>query len=262
MIFMEVRDVNFSYNGTDAILKNVSFTIQKNKINTIVGPNGSGKSTLLEILARLLSPNSGDVLLEGKSIFEWKAKEFAQNVAIVHQSNVLPNELMVKELLYFGRLPYKNWRMTRTKEDDLAVERALMQTELTEKAEKFVDSLSGGERQRVFIATALVQDTPILLLDEPTTFLDMYFQLEILELVKRLNQEESLTIVMILHDLNQALMYSDHLIVMKNGEVVAKGEPEELLTTDLIAETYGVVADVLNDANNGKYIVPQRRKEF
>ncbi|HAM1478984.1 TPA: ABC transporter ATP-binding protein, partial [Listeria monocytogenes] len=191
-----------------------------------------------------------------------KAKEFAQNVAIVHQSNVLPNELMVKELLYFGRLPYKNWRMTRTKEDDLAVERALMQTELTEKAEKFVDSLSGGERQRVFIATALVQDTPILLLDEPTTFLDMYFQLEILELVKRLNQEENLTIVMILHDLNQALMYSDHLIVMKNGEVVAKGEPEELLTTDLIAETYGVVADVLNDANNGKYIVPQRRKEF
>ncbi|HHH7658913.1 TPA: ABC transporter ATP-binding protein [Listeria monocytogenes] len=259
---MEVRDVNFSYNGTDAILKNVSFTIQKNKINTIVGPNGSGKSTLLEILARLLSPNSGDVLLEGKSIFEWKAKEFAQNVAIVHQSNVLPNELMVKELLYFGRLPYKNWRMTRTKEDDLAVERALMQTELTEKAEKFVDSLSGGERQRVFIATALVQDTPILLLDELTTFLDMYFQLEILELVKRLNQEENLTIVMILHDLNQALMYSDHLIVMKNGEVVAKGEPEELLTTDLIAETYGVVADVLNDANNGKYIVPQRRKEF
>lgn len=197
---MEVRDVNFSYNGTDAILKNVSFTIQKNKINTIVGPNGSGKSTLLEILARLFSPNSGDVLLEGKSIFEWKAKEFAQNVAIVHQSNVLPNELMVKELLYFGRLPYKNWRMTRTKEDDLAVERALMQTELTEKAEKFVDSLSGGERQRVFIATALVQDTPILLLDEPTTFLDMYFQLEILELVKRLNQEENLTIVMILHD--------------------------------------------------------------
>ncbi|EAE5654611.1 ABC transporter ATP-binding protein [Listeria monocytogenes] len=259
---MEVRDVNFSYNGTDAILKNVSFTIQKNKINTIVGQNGSGKSTLLEILARLFSPNSGDVLLEGKSIFEWKAKEFAQNVAIVHQSNVLPNELMVKELLYFGRLPYKNWRMTRTKEDDLAVERALMQTELTEKAEKFVDSLSGGERQRVFIATALVQDTPILLLDEPTTFLDMYFQLEILELVKRLNQEENLTIVMILHDLNQALMYSDHLIVMKNGEVVAKGEPEELLTTDLIAETYGVVADVLNDANNGKYIVPQRRKEF
>ncbi|WP_149807463.1 ABC transporter ATP-binding protein, partial [Listeria monocytogenes] len=156
-----------------------------------------------------LSPNSGDVLLEGKSIFEWKAKEFAQNVAIVHQSNVLPNELMVKELLYFGRLPYKNWRMTRTKEDDLAVERALMQTELTEKAEKFVDSLSGGERQRVFIATALVQDTPILLLDEPTTFLDMHFQLEILELVKRLNQEENLTIVMILHDLNQALMYSD-----------------------------------------------------
>ncbi|WP_213089475.1 ATP-binding cassette domain-containing protein, partial [Escherichia coli] len=113
-----------------------------------------------------LSPNSGDVLLGGKSIFEWKAKEFAQNVAIVHQSNVLPNELMVKELLYFGRLPYKNWRMTRTKEDDLAVERALMQTELTEKAEKFVDSLSGGERQRVFIATALVQDTPILLLEK------------------------------------------------------------------------------------------------
>lgn len=219
---MEVRDVNFSYNGTDAILKNVSFTIQKNKINTIVGPNGSGKSTLLEILARLLSPDSGDVLLEGKSIFEWKAKEFAQNVAIVHQNNVLPNELTVKELLYFGRLPYKNWRMTRTKADDLAVEQALMQTELTEKAEKFVDSLSGGERQRVFIATALVQDTPILLLDEPTTFLDMYFQLEILELVKRLNQEENLTIVMILHDLNQALMYSDHLIVMKMGKWLQK----------------------------------------
>ncbi|MBC1379520.1 ABC transporter ATP-binding protein [Listeria innocua] len=259
---MEVRDVSFSYNGTDAILKNVSFTIQKNKINTIVGPNGSGKSTLLEILARLLSPKSGEVLLEGKSIFEWKAKEFAQNVAIVHQNNILPSELTVKELLYFGRLPYKNWRMTRTKADDLAVEKALKQTELSEKAEKFVDSLSGGERQRVFIATALAQDTPILLLDEPTTFLDMYFQLEILELVKRLNQEENLTIVMILHDLNQALTYSDQLVVMKNGEVVAKGNPETLLTTELIAETYGVVAEVLCDAKTGKYIVPQKRKEF
>ncbi|EAD5680000.1 ABC transporter ATP-binding protein [Listeria innocua] len=259
---MEVRDVSFSYNGTDAILKNVSFTIQKNKINTIVGPNGSGKSTLLEILARLLSPNSGEVLLEGKSIFEWKAKEFAQNVAIVHQNNILPSELTVKELLYFGRLPYKNWRMTRTKADDVAVEKALKQTELSEKAEKFVDSLSGGERQRVFIATALAQDTPILLLDEPTTFLDMYFQLEILELVKRLNQEGNLTIVMILHDLNQALTYSDQLVVMKNGEVVAKGNPETLLTTELIAETYGVVAEVLCDAKTGKYIVPQKRKEF
>lgn len=142
-------------------------------------------------------------------------------MAIVHQSNVLPNELMVKELLYFGRLPYKNWRMTRTKEDDLAVERALMQTELTEKAEKFVDSLSGGERQRVFIATALVQDTPILLLDSHDISRHV-FQLEILELVKRLNQEENLTIVMILHDLNQALMYSDHLIVMKNGKWLQK----------------------------------------
>ncbi|EKQ5084128.1 ABC transporter ATP-binding protein [Listeria innocua] len=259
---MEVRDVSFSYNGTDAILKNVSFTIQKNKINTIVGPNGSGKSTLLEILARLLSPNSGEVLLEGKSIFEWKAKEFAQNVAIVHQNNILPSELTVKELLYFGRLPYKNWRMTRTKADDVAVEKALKQTELSEKAEKFVDSLSGGERQRVFIATALAQDTPILLLDEPTTFLDMYFQLEILELVKRLNQEGNLTIVMILHDLNQALTYSDQLVVMKNGELVAKGNPETLLTTELIAETYGVVAEVLCDAKTGKYIVPQKRKEF
>ncbi|EAD5711653.1 TPA: ABC transporter ATP-binding protein [Listeria innocua] len=259
---MEVRDVSFSYNGTDAILKNVSFTIQKNKINTIVGPNGSGKSTLLEILARLLSPNSGEVLLEGKSIFEWKAKEFAQNVAIVHQNNILPSELTVKELLYFGRLPYKNWRMTRTKADDVAVEKALKQTELSEKAEKFVDSLSGGERQRVFIATALAQDTPILLLDEPTTFLDMYFQLEILELVKRLNQEGNLTIVMILHDLNQALTYSDQLVVMKNGEVLAKGNPETLLTTELIAETYGVVAEVLCDAKTGKYIVPQKRKEF
>ncbi|MBC1375204.1 ABC transporter ATP-binding protein [Listeria farberi] len=259
---MEVKDVSFSYNGTDAILKNVSFTIQKNKINTIVGPNGSGKSTLLEILARLLSPSSGEVLLEEKSIFEWKAKEFAQNVAIVHQNNILPSELTVKELLYFGRLPYKNWRMTRTKADDLAVEKALKQTELSEKAEIFVDSLSGGERQRVFIATALAQDTPILLLDEPTTFLDMYFQLEILELVKRLNQEENLTIVMILHDLNQALTYSDQLVVMKNGEVVAKGNPETLLTTELIAKTYGVVAEVLCDAKTGKYIVPQKRKEF
>lgn len=122
--------------------------------------------------------------------------------------------------------------------------------------------MSGGERQRVFIATALAQDTPILLLDEPTTFLDMYFQLEILELVKRLNQEEKLTIVMILHDLNQALTYSDQLVVMKNGEVVAKGNPETLLTTELIAETYGVVAEVLCDAKTGKYIVPQKRKEF
>ncbi|AIS63409.1 ABC transporter ATP-binding protein [Listeria ivanovii] len=259
---MEVKDVSFSYNYAEPILKNISFTIQKNKINTIVGPNGSGKSTLLEILARLLEPDTGEVLLKRKSIFDWKAKKFAQNVAVVHQNNILPSELTVKELLYFGRLPYKNWRMTKTKEDDLAVESALIQTELVEKADKMVESLSGGERQRVFVATALVQETPILLLDEPTTFLDMYYQLEILELIKRLNKDENLTIVMILHDLNQALAYSDQLIVMKDGAVVAKGDPKELLTAELIAETYGVHADILEDANKGMYIVPKRRKEF
>ncbi|EFS02448.1 ferrichrome transport ATP-binding protein FhuC [Listeria seeligeri FSL S4-171] len=259
---MEVKGVSFSYNSVEPTLKNVSFTIQKNKINTIVGPNGSGKSTLLEIMARLIAPESGEVLLAGKSIFEWKPKNFAQNVAIVHQNNVLPNELTVKELLYFGRLPYKNWRMTQNKEDDLAVERALIRTELTEKADKRIGSLSGGERQRVFVATALVQETPILLLDEPTTFLDMYYQLEILELIKRLNEEEKLTIVMVLHDLNQALTYSDQLIVMKDGEVAAKGDPNELLTTELIAETYGVYVHILDDENTGKYIVPQRRKEI
>ncbi|AHI56695.1 ABC transporter ATP-binding protein [Listeria ivanovii] len=259
---MEVKDVSFSYNSAEPTLKNVSFTIQKNKITTIVGPNGSGKSTLLEILARLLEPDTGEVLLEGKSIFEWKAKKFAQNVAIVHQNNILPSELTVKKLLYFGRLPYKNWRITRTKEDDLAVESALIQTELVEKADKLVESLSGGERQRVFVATALVQETPILLLDEPTTFLDMYYQLEILELIKRLNKDENLTIVMILHDLNQALAYSDQLIVMKDGAVVAKGESKELLTTELIAETYGVYANIVEDGNQGTYIVPKRRKEF
>lgn len=259
---MEVKGVSFGYNSAEPILKDVSFTIQKNKINTIVGPNGSGKSTLLEILARLLSPDVGEVLLEGKSIFQWKAKDFAQNVAIVHQNNILPSEITVKELLYFGRLPYKNWRMTRNEQDDLAVQSALIQTELINKADKLVDSLSGGERQRVFIATALVQETPILLLDEPTTFLDMYYQLEILELIQRLNKEAGLTIVMVLHDLNQALTYSDQLIVMKDGEVIAKGQPTELLTTELIAETYGVYATILNDVETGKYIVPKRRREF
>ncbi|MDH4420713.1 MULTISPECIES: ABC transporter ATP-binding protein [Bacillus] len=253
---MEIKNVTFSYDNVTDRLKSVSSEIEVGKITTIIGPNGCGKSTLLGVMSRNHNPRSGEVMLDGKAISQYKPKEFARKLAVVHQQNEAPSDITVEKLTSFGRMPYKNIFSTQSDEDSEAIERALTCTRLQDKRDKPIHALSGGERQRVWIAMTLAQNTPMLFLDEPTTYLDIYYQLEILELVKELNEVHGLTIVMVLHDINQAIRYSDHIIVMKDGEIVMKGKPGEVVTEEMIKTIYGVDVVVKHDEDTGLYMVP------
>ncbi|AFU15246.1 MULTISPECIES: ABC transporter ATP-binding protein [Bacillus] len=253
---MEIKNVTFSYDNVTNRLKSVSSEIEIGKITTIIGPNGCGKSTLLSVMSRNHAPSSGEVILDGKAISEYKPKEFARKLAVVHQQNEAPADITVEKLISFGRMPYKNIFSPQTDEDREAIERALVCTNLQSKRDKPIYALSGGERQRVWIAMTLAQNTPMLFLDEPTTYLDIYYQIEILELVKELNEVYGLTIVMVLHDINQAIRYSDHIIVMKDGEIVTKGNPNDVITEEMVKAIYGVDVVVKQDEDTGLYMVP------
>lgn len=253
---MEIKNVTFSYDNVTNRLKSVSSEIEIGKITTIIGPNGCGKSTLLSVMSRNHVPSSGEVILDGKAISEYKPKEFARKLAVVHQQNEAPADITVEKLISFGRMPYKNIFSPQTDEDREAIERALVCTNLQSKRDKPIYSLSGGERQRVWIAMTLAQNTPMLFLDEPTTYLDIYYQLEILELVKELNEVYGLTIVMVLHDINQAIRYSDHIIVMKDGKIITKGNPNDVITEEMVKAIYGVDVIVKQDEDTGLYMVP------
>ncbi|AOM13210.1 MULTISPECIES: ABC transporter ATP-binding protein [Bacillus cereus group] len=253
---MEIKNVTFSYDNITNRLKSVSSEIEIGKITTIIGPNGCGKSTLLSVMSRNHVPSSGEVILDGKAISEYKPKEFARKLAVVHQQNEAPADITVEKLISFGRMPYKNIFSPQTDEDREAIERALVCTNLQSKRDKPIYALSGGERQRVWIAMTLAQNTPMLFLDEPTTYLDIYYQLEILELVKELNEVYGLTIVMVLHDINQAIRYSDHIIVMKDGKIITKGNPNDVITEEMVKAIYGVDVIVKQDEDTGLYMVP------
>ncbi|MEH7219611.1 ABC transporter ATP-binding protein [Bacillus toyonensis] len=253
---MEIKNVTFSYDNVTNRLKSVSSEIEIGKITTIIGPNGCGKSTLLSVMSRNHAPSSGEVILDGKAISEYKPKEFARKLAVVHQQNEAPADITVENLISFGRMPYKNIFSPQTDEDREAIERALVCTNLQSKRDKPIYALSGGERQRVWIAMTLAQNTPMLFLDEPTTYLDIYYQIEILELVKELNEVYGLTIVMVLHDINQAIRYSNHIIVMKDGEIVTKGNPNDVITEEMVKAIYGVDVVVKQDEDTGLYMVP------
>ncbi|PEQ08351.1 ABC transporter ATP-binding protein [Bacillus toyonensis] len=253
---MEIKNVTFSYDNVTNRLKSVSSEIEIGKITTIIGPNGCGKSTLLSVMSRNHAPSSGEVILDGKAISEYKPKEFARKLAVVHQQNEAPADITVEKLISFGRMPYKNIFSPQTDEDREAIERALVCTNLQSKRDKPIYALSGGERQRVWIAMTLAQNTPMLFLDEPTTYLDIYYQIEILELVKELNEVYGLTIVMVLHDINQAIRYSNHIIVMKDGEIVTKGNPNDVITEEMVKAIYGVDVVVKQDEDTGLYMVP------
>ena len=253
---MEIKNVTFSYDNVTNRLKSVSSEIEIGKITTIIGPNGCGKSTLLSVMSRNHVPSSGEVILDGKAISEYKPKEFARKLAVVHQQNEAPADITVEKLISFGRMPYKNIFSPQTDEDREAIERALVCTNLQSKRDKPIYALSGGERQRVWIAMTLAQNTPMLFLDEPTTYLDIYYQLEILELVKELNEVHGLTIVMVLHDINQAIRYSGHIIVMKDGEIITKGNPNDVITEEMVKAIYGVDVIVKQDEDTGLYMVP------
>lgn len=253
---MEIKEITFSYDNKSSLLKSVSSEIKREKITTIIGPNGSGKSTLLGVMANNYFPQSGHVVLDGKLLSQYKPKELAKKLAVVHQTNEAPADMTVEKLIAYGRLPYKRLLAKNEEEDEKAIEWALACTNLVAKRLHTLKQLSGGERQRVWIAMSLAQRTPIIFLDEPTTYLDIYYQFEILELIKKLNEDYGLTIVMVLHDINQAIRYSDYIIVMKNGEVVLECTPIEVITTEMVKSIYGVEVVVKEDEVTGLYIVP------
>ena len=253
---MEVTNIVMSYDGVRNQLDGVSTSILKGKVTTIIGPNGCGKSTLLSIMSRSNMPQQGKAMLDNRDLVDYKPKEFARKLAIVYQQNITPQDLTVEKLVGYGRLPHKTMLKRNAEEDEAAVEWALRCTNLLEKRKNNLEALSGGERQRVWIALALAQRTEMLFLDEPTTYLDIYYQLELLELVKRLNAEHGLTIVMVLHDINQAIKYSDHIILMKAGKIIAEGSPTQVVTKEVIKEVYDVEVVVREDEEAGVYMVP------
>ncbi|WP_010291012.1 ABC transporter ATP-binding protein [Kurthia massiliensis] len=253
---MNIQDVTLSYDGTRNHLNDVSTTIPKGKITTIIGPNGSGKSTLLGVISRNYRPTTGHVTLEAKDIFDFKPKAFAKKLAIVYQHNTTPEQLTVEKLVAFGRVPHQHFMKRASVEDEEAIDWALSVTNLLEKRERPLTALSGGERQRVWIAMALAQQSDILCLDEPTTYLDIYYQLELLDLVKQLNATHGLTIVMVLHDMNQALRYSDNIIMMKSGEIVAEGAPQDVVTVESVYDVYQVQSRIYNDEQFGMMMMP------
>lgn len=229
------------------VSRDLDVEIPAGRITAIIGANACGKSTLLRALSRLLVPASGQVILHGQDIHRYGAKEVARRLGLLPQSAIAPTGLSVADLVARGRYPHQRpWRQWSS-EDAHAVERAMRQTRVIDLAERPIDELSGGQRQRVWLAMALAQQTPLLLLDEPTTYLDIAHQLEILELCRRLNRDDGRTLVMVLHDLNQAARYADHIIAMKSGAIVAVGPPQTVLTAALIRTVFEIDARVIVD---------------
>lgn len=240
---MEVKNLSFSY-GKNKILRDVSFAIEEGEITTIMGANGCGKSTLFSLMTKNLYPRKGKIFLGGKNIQNLGLKDFAKKVSIVHQYNTSSDDITVERLVSYGRAPHMKMMQAKSEEDDRLVEWAMEVTNITKYRDREVGKLSGGQRQRVWIAMALAQNTKILFLDEPTTYLDIRYQVEILELVKKLNREFGITIIMVLHDINQAIYFSDKVIGLKGGLVEILGKPNDVITTESIETLYGIRLDV------------------
>lgn len=243
--------------GTNVIVPDLNLRITGGKVTSIIGPNGCGKSTLLRALARLLPMQGGQIALYGQALHTLPSREVARLLAILPQGPTAPEGLSVEELVWFGRHPHQGRFPVKTEADREAVMWALDQTGMKIFASRPLDALSGGQRQRAWIAMSLAQQTDILLLDEPTTYLDPSHQLEVLHLAQRLNHEEGKTVVMVLHDLNQAVRYSDEIIAMKDGEVYAHGPSSEVLTHELLADVFGLRGHLLQDPDTGKpHVIP------
>lgn len=228
------------------IINDLSLKIQKGTVTTIIGENGSGKSTLLKTIGRILKPKQGEVRIENLNVHKTSTKDIAKILGLLPQTPKAPSGLTVGEVVEYGRFPHlpKNGKLA--KEDHDVIDWALKQTNLLEFKERNIHALSGGQRQRVWIAMVLAQQTDIILLDEPTTYLDMAYQLEVLQLVKKLNTEKGITVVMVLHDINQASRFSDQLIMLKKGAIVAQGEPRETMTKEVLREVFDIDATLVS----------------
>ncbi|WP_309739535.1 ABC transporter ATP-binding protein [Chamaesiphon sp. OTE_20_metabat_361] len=246
MLELIAQDLSLAYRG-NTIIQDLSLTIPAEKITVLVGSNGCGKSTLLKGLARLLKPTSGGVYLDGKSILAGSTKSVARQLGLLPQSPISPEGLTVKDLVSQGRYPYQDWRQQWSIQDRQIVREALEMTDLVSLSDRPLDTLSGGQRQRAWIAMSLAQNTKILLLDEPTTFLDLAHQMEVLDLLYRLNQQQGRTIVMVLHDLDRACRYADYLVAIKAGRVFAAGTPAEIVTAELVEAVFNLKCQIHAD---------------
>ncbi|GAA2363883.1 ABC transporter ATP-binding protein [Nonomuraea africana] len=251
---LQARDVRLAY-GERVIVDGLDLGVEAGTVTTIIGPNGCGKSTLLRALGRLMKPTGGEVLLDGKRIDKISTREVAKVLGMLPQSPTAPEGLTVADLVARGRHPHQTWYRQWSSDDESSVAEALTMTGLADLAERPLDELSGGQRQRAWISMALAQGTDLLLLDEPTTFLDLSHQVEVLELVRHLHQEAGRTIVMVLHDLNLAARYTDRLVAMREGRVVAAGTPHEVLTEGLLREVFDLDAKVIADPVAGTPLV-------
>ncbi|MBN9743392.1 cobalamin/Fe(3+)-siderophore ABC transporter ATP-binding protein [Amycolatopsis sp. A1MSW2902] len=257
---LRAEDLRLGY-GERTVVDRLDITIPDGKVTTIVGPNGCGKSTVLRALVRSLKPRSGTVLLDGHDIAHLPSRLVARTLGLLPQSAVAPDGLLVRDLVARGRYPHQSWYRQQTPEDHAAVGEALRLTGTESFAERPVDTLSGGQRQRVWIALTLAQQTDLILLDEPTTYLDLAHAIDVLDLVAELRDERGKTVVMVLHDLNLAARYSDWMIAMSAGEIVAAGTPGTVLTAELLRQSFGLAAEVVEDpVAGGPLIVPKTRR--
>ncbi len=237
------------------VVDGLDLAVPPGRITAIVGANACGKSTLLRALARLLAPKEGAVHLDGRALQSIPSRELAQRLGILPQSPVAPEGLTVLDLVNRGRSPHQTWWRQWSKADEQAVHQALAATNMTDLADRPVDELSGGQRQRAWIAMAVAQGTPVLLLDEPTTYLDLAHQIDVLDLVTDLNRRENRTVVMVLHDLNQACRYADHVVAMKSGRVVAEGTPAEVITAETVEDVFDLTCQITMDPVSGTPLV-------
>ncbi len=250
MFRLETTKLDIAYEER-LIVEDLNIQIPQGKITALVGANGSGKSTILKTMARIMAPKAGNVLLDGKSIHKQSTREVAKQLAILPQNPTAPEGLTVTELVSYGRFPYQKGFGSMRAEDKRMIEWAIEVTGMTEFHDRPIDQLSGGQRQRAWIAMALAQETDILFLDEPTTFLDMAHQLEVLQLLEQLNATANRTIVMVVHDLNHASRYAHHMIGIKKGKAIAQGSPVEVMNSDVLREVFNIEADIVIDPRSG-----------
>lgn len=255
MVRLTADTITLSYADGPPVVHELTLEVPDGRVTCIVGPNACGKSTLLRSLARLLRPDHGAVLLDGEAIHRLRTKEVARRLGLLPQGSSAPEGLRVEDLVARGRYPHQKLFQQWSPDDEAAVAHALAVTRTEELADRAVDELSGGQRQRVWIAMALAQQTPILLLDEPTTYLDIAHQLEVLELVGELNRTDGRTVVMVLHNLNEAARYSHHLVAMGQGRIVACGPPQTVVTEDIVRHVFGIDCRVIDDPVTGTPLV-------
>lgn len=248
------HQLSLSY-GDRLVVDDLNLAVPDRQITVIVGANASGKSTLLRGLARLLKPTHGAVHLDGQDLHRMPTREVARRLALLPQSPTAPEAVSVVDLVARGRHPHQRWYSQWSREDEAAVAAALRATRCDDLAERPVDELSGGQRQRVWIAMALAQDTPILLLDEPTTYLDLAHQIDVLDLLSELNLTRGRTMVLVLHDLNQACRYGHHLVAMRDGKIAAEGPPAEVVTEEMVQHVFGVATTIVTDPVAGTPLV-------